>query len=1211
MKFLLSNIDQAPLDRILTYFKVQRREEQPEQDWVLYFSPWHKDRILRVSNGHRRGGLYAAPLWEVTDSTANNTGYGAMSLTARLMNIANDDANRRRIISTICEVCEISAPWLAEENRNGICQLVNGQKEVTVVPSPDFSVEGLQALGCRVERLYRETSTGKRIPLMNDGEPVLRFSFGPSFSKQGQKETNFNPDDLHRLFGLYEVQSYTTKQFWHERLQVSRERKSHPLFPIFAFMRTATDEEGTDKAWGEVYQPEWHGAEGKGCEQSRFLWYARGLDKFQTHTTLMGDEVVRLMMADITAPDAVEQCGTDETLVTTKMQEMEDENGKKTFVEVDRKPEEMQVANIAVCADGLSSVCAYFALNSVSRTHKYNPHVKGIFYHVCWPIDGEKSLQGFGMAELRRMAANRYLMYSSDAASKRMAFRICKQNTDLRMASLPERLTEYHTVCRGSRLLPATDVRAFFTTYRLSEEESLAFDGDLALLFLSFFTKALPIEPLVKKIQYDKKTGAEKSYEYRIDSACLWPFMATEGYCREVNQNSINLIGRYIKIDGCFVRELDGKSIVAAAQEALKEYAGRQARPGSEDYRKMVNAIITSRDIIECKASNLPVMEIDYRSGYGPKIDHFFYRNGALRITPDEIKLIPYNQIGFCVDKSEILPFDFQMPCAKGDEPFSIMENPEYSERVKTLEAHRRDTDNYTQVQIQEEERELQVWAQMHRWLFDFKGRAVKDWWTPLQVLRCFANEEHEEEARLQREGKEFSDDQNRALFARMANLIYSLGRPLFRYRGGGTSYMPYITENRVSGNNKAEGGSGKSLFVNVFMGCSGKVYRVNSRNLRPDSDITLMLDKYEPRAHRVVHWEDWPNGIKIDPLYNYVTSGFEFRQRHKDTIRVPLAESPGHVITSNFQQTYEDPSSSGRVVPTGFSHRFNRGDVRKNKPQQKVSDVMPGLRDEPEEMSIELRSQIGYINALAVQFCMKTSERVLPPMADLNDRSQKKSMGDTFVEWAKDFFSKDFVFLCPIDIKTIFREYIERCESSDDKKDKFSQATFRKKVEEYCADNGFVCLPPVCLSSETERSKKYMRVKAWVKTVYFDDENVWGPGKKKLIRELRQSETCLFFVKSETEAGALTAEDIVRLRKEYYSKPDPDPCIDPETGEPYVLTEDERLEWEIYMLKKQGNYAKANKLYNEKFGAAVAAEVLPAKQQSKTGEVKDEELPF
>ena len=82
MKLLLSKIDNAPLDTLLTYFKVRRRDEQPEKEWTLYFSPWHKDRILRVSNGHRCGGLYNSPLWEVADSTANNMGYGAMSLVA-------------------------------------------------------------------------------------------------------------------------------------------------------------------------------------------------------------------------------------------------------------------------------------------------------------------------------------------------------------------------------------------------------------------------------------------------------------------------------------------------------------------------------------------------------------------------------------------------------------------------------------------------------------------------------------------------------------------------------------------------------------------------------------------------------------------------------------------------------------------------------------------------------------------------------------------------------------------------------------------------------------------------------------------------------------------------------------------------------------------------------------------------------------------------
>ena len=53
MKLLLSKIDNAPFDTLLTYFKVRRRDEQPEKEWTLYFSPWHKDRILRVSNENR------------------------------------------------------------------------------------------------------------------------------------------------------------------------------------------------------------------------------------------------------------------------------------------------------------------------------------------------------------------------------------------------------------------------------------------------------------------------------------------------------------------------------------------------------------------------------------------------------------------------------------------------------------------------------------------------------------------------------------------------------------------------------------------------------------------------------------------------------------------------------------------------------------------------------------------------------------------------------------------------------------------------------------------------------------------------------------------------------------------------------------------------------------------------------------------------------
>ena len=348
------------------------------------------------------------------------------------------------------------------------------------------------------------------------------------------------------------------------------------------------------------------------------------------------------------------------------------------------------------------------------------------------------------------------------------------------------------------------------------------------------------------------------------------------------------------------------------------------------------------------------------------------------------------------------------------------------------------------------------------------RGVLYEKWWDPLKVIRCFANEEYETEEELQREGKSFSEEQEKNLYGRMANILYSLGRPLFRYRGGGTNYMPYITENSVSKEGRSEGGSGKSVFANIFMGCAGKVFKVDGRKIRADEDITLRLANFLPHGHRVIHWEDWAKGLPVDPLYNYVTSGFEFRKRHKDEVKVSLNDSPGHVITSNFQQSYDDPSSSGRVVQCGFSHRFNRGDSRKNKPESKISDVMPGLRDEPQDMDIEMRRKNGYICALTVQFCMIAKAKVLPPMDELNSRSRIVAMGESFVQWADEFFSHDYAFNCPIDFNTIFESYKELCQSSEDKKLKFAPSTFRAKIEEYCSDRGFVVNPDVCYRDDS-----------------------------------------------------------------------------------------------------------------------------------------------
>lgn len=1197
---LLEKIDRADTDKILKYYGVARMEHVDDADYMLYFSPFHKGdgHTLRVSKGNRLGGIYASPEWNITSSSLY--GYGAISLTAMLMGIPSTGRdNRMKIVRKIAEICNINIPGLSPDSINGIETMENPQSEITIEPLEGFSIEALESLGCIAHRLYKDKN-GMRRPLRGkDGEPVFRFSFGPDFNKKGKNETNFDLNRLHREFGLYELKSYTAKKTWNNRLEVSKKRSSHVFFPIFALRRKITSCEDDSLEWGVILQPEWSGENGNGCECSQFKY---GSNAHSFGSRLMGDMVTELMMEGAIAADAVQSVWSGEKLVTTIMRTVVQEDNTSEEVEQEINPAEVRVTNILLVKDALNAISAYYHLNSISESHPYNDGLKDIFFHVAWVSDSPEHFNGFIFSQLCGIATNKFLLFDNDNLGKKSSFRICKRFNSIRMAFLPEKLREDFSIYRGDSLHACKDIHSFFLCYQMTEEEELAFEGDINLLFLSFLTSALPIEPLVYCEKRDKKTNKLLEYFYKVDSACLWKFMATEGYCREVNPNSTDKVGRYIHLEGCFVQELDIKSVLAATTSALTSFAKRMARPGTDDFRKMSNAIINSREIVEKSAVNLPVMDIDYSSGYGPELDHFFYRNGVLRITPTDISFLSYNQIDFCVDRAQILPFDFQMPCSRGEEPFVISENPEYKERKDTLDLHKQDIKNYSQEAIRSEEEELNIWSQRNRWLFTFRESDVSKWWKPLQVIRCFANEEYEKEEELLRAGKTFDEEQTKMLYARMANIIYSLGRPLYRYKGDGTNYIPYVTENSVTKEGRSEGGSGKSVFVNVFMGCSGRIFRVNGRNLKPDTDIALSLANFVLHGDRVIHWEDWGQNMSLNPLFNYCTSGFEFRKRHKDEVRVQLKESPGMVISSNYQPSYDDPSASGRVVPTGFSHRFNRGNIRKNQPEQKISAVMPGLRDDAEDMDIRLRSQIAYINAIAVQFCMKARSRVLPPMEDLNVRSRVVAMGQTFVRWAEDFFSHDYVFNCPIDFDTIFDEYIELCGTSDDKKNKFASSTFRNKLDEYCSDMGYICLPDVCYSSQTDKMRKYMRVKAWCREVYFDDESVWGKGRRKEIRVLRQSSRCVFFCKKNNVPES--NEEVKKLCQHYYSLPDPDPILDPDSKEPVVITQEEMDEWMIYKYKKQGNYAAANRISNK--------EAVPIADIPKKGEAEiKEDLPF
>jgi len=1190
----IDELSNADLHAVLAHHGMKKAKTQNDKESTYYFCPFCKDSTkphFRVSNGNRRGGLYNAVQFSCYELKI--TGYGAIELEARLSGLSTTGADYLKILSNLSEILKTPLPELDDNSRNGYISECNPQNEFTLELMADFTPEALQILGCKLKRMYKE-ETGNRTAKVHNDRPVFLYSFGPNFNKKSADESNFETKRLQDEFGLYQVKSYTLPKQWNDGKEISIKRESHALFPIFAFVYYEESPKKKKAQWGQIFQPNWHDGDTTG--RANFFFYRDGLTEYSVNRKLLGDMVSNKVFGGDLPVHAVKSQKTGEQLTTTYIKTV-GEGKDQVEMEADLDDEDIRVENILLCKDGINAINAYYHLNSIRHTHSYNPNLEKIFYHVVWMADNMQNFEPYMFAQLKKLGTNKFLMFDIDNMGKKKAFQICKRFNDFRMALLPEVLKESPAMFVGGQHIPCRDIRSFFMNYNLTEDEQGAYDKDINLMLLSKLTAALPNQPLIYSEKRDKKTNKMLEYFYKLDLACIWQFMATEGYCREVESGSADRIGKYARIDRCFVSYFDNKSILAATLETLVGFAQRIARPGTEDFRKMSNAILPAKDINEKTAVTLPVMDIDYRRGYGPKLDYFFYRNGALRITPDNIEFVSYNEIDFHVNTAQILPFDFEMPCGKDNPPFTLSLNPEY-ETWKQRIAEMEENPECSRSMIDKEKAELMTWSQTHKWIFDFKGKEVKEWWEPLQVIRCFANQDFEKEEDLLRKGEQFSEEDERLLRARMANLLYSLGRPLFRYKDGGTNYFPYITENKVEKEGECEGGSGKSSFANTFMACAGKVLEINARNIDKDGDFHLLLAKYMHHEHRVIHWEDYRKGLDLGPLFNYVTSGFQYRQRHKDEIRVDLKDSPGHVVTSNYQLKLDSPSESGRIILTGFSSRFNRGDEKRKVAHRKISDVMPGFRKNPEDINLKSRSQMAYICAIGVQFCMNTDEKVLANMDMLYERSRTVSLGKAFKEWVEDFFSKPYIYNCPIDLDTIFSDYVEYCESSEDKKDKFAPITFKGKLEDYCREFNLVMLPDVCLNSKTNRDIRYMRTKAWCKVSYFSDPKVWEKDDKVEFRVLKHSTKVLFFCKKGEEPN--TFEEVKDLCREYYTQPDPEPILDMDDNPITGLTLDQQTKWQQHLNRKQGNY-----------GGGYNAPTVATSEPAKTGEAVADDLPF
>lgn len=1215
----LANIDLALL--------VRPSDEQRVEGQTACFCPFcEKDEAAADGRSARtphfiiynneRGGLYdgvgvegdslaqhGAVKWMCTKT--GKKGYGAIELYAAVHHLPMYGQSLLRI----CKALVLKCYGDTEETRAAFPAVFGNMDYRTVaqqtietfsfMPKMDFSPQELAALGC-------EVTLEKGLP---------RFGFGRTFT----------PDLLNKDFRIYSLLSVTLPDVIRNGQHVSEIIHGTPWNPLFVCF--ASQECGPQNSYGCFFRPAMGGSEpivfSTAEEHS-----VRKVSKW-----LMGDNVFVYAMdhrkSDNTAVHAaINQIEPEEKYTETREEweenETKDGEPKGTFKKIDVKisTNEIKARNIVFCRTPEDALSVYYAMRSL-RLDKQDgdQHFADYcWYHVAfsigrrnfWYIErGEWKQEKLDFSAVQYQKMNRFaerviILYPNDIASQRDCGAIATKFSAIHYAMLPEGFRSRY--CRRWQWLygcSPRSVRDYLLTYTMNAEENFQFDHDVRLPLYSRLRGARNTEPFEIEYPRDPRSGKLKPPTCKVSPTRLWLFMTCHGYYRMVDPESTDLVGQFIHLDRCFVEYIDVKSIMQAAKTLLMDYVEQAWRHNDNERRMMSDcANMIDKTFNEKSAGGLQSMVINFADSFDAKTEYFYFNNVALKITPDSIRTVSYDDINFFIPSLAKKSYDFTMRAF--NPPFVIKENEEYQSRLRSIDAKEamKNEDGspvFTLSEIKQMRSNLMEWAQTYRWLVEWRCKREQDLWPILRVVRGCSNVLWQEELEAQRNKKSLTPDAIAIQNAHFANMLSGIGRLCYRSWDGMQNICPYFLEDKIPDEKQASGGSGKSVMVNLVVDAAVNVLPIDMKSFKDvESAKNCLTDilKY-PGKYRTVHWEDRPKGFPLQYFYVKVTRGTNVERKYGDPISLKMEESPLHVITSNYPLSDDEGSTVGRFPLVSFSDRFSRGNSMKNEPPRLPSDVMKNFTLAPEKLTDTDRNQTIYLCALAVQFLMRYHTFAIAPQGNVRRRQMVQKLTESIVRYFEWFFSRNEVYGVPICTDDMFNEFMrDWADASEGKSKEYSRATFKKKIYDYCENMSITCNPKQLFENESDKQRKCFKLQAWVTQEYFtgrewENDNTIEP---KFIRFLQTSKHVFFFYRPGKDVIPKNYRDLKRIAKQFAEQPDPLPYRD-DDGKIVTLTDEEKERWENNKMRRQGRRLVMPA------ATSTTAPALP--------DIKEEDLPF
>ena len=650
-------------------------------------------------------------------------------------------------------------------------------------------------------------------------------------------------------------------------------------------------------------------------------------------------------------------------------------------------------------------------------------------FNVCWLNSETDILDWYKEFQLRKIAKSITVLYDLDDTGRKFAYRMALRYMNIKLAMLPE---EMYRQTNGA----CKDVKDFFIKWNTGDNSAARrqdyFYMDKFKRFDHLVTNALPLKFWMDKVKEvkDGDTTEEKVVGVEIDNEQMFRFLTAYGVHRYAYSDDEY---KFVRINDNIVEEIGEKKISATVNQILREFITNS--PTYFD-KRLLNTINRSNQVKGQSLQNISEIKLDF--SYDCKDQDFlFFRNGALRITKNDMEMIPLESLPFNLYKDKIIDADFK---PEKEDLFYI----EYTEKYITSN-------------------ETDTFPQLDRF-------SLKKDWDGLSYAQ-FVYNTGEIFWREKELGIELTEEQEKEPILNFVSKVCALGYACRKYKEMSRAYLLMCVEDENNKNGEHNGGVGKSLFYYPIQCVRSLCYR-DGQMIDPKKDADLLYQNVEPGKTDVVWFDDLQRGFPLQMMFNTVTGNMTVRKRFKDIVVIPFEDSPITIVNSNHKPADIDRSKRRRAWFLTFSSYYHPEDPNRGIPARKpdmefgkniVTDYTP------EEMN-----KLYHFFAQCIQTYMRINERVLPGMDRVEKGMLINGVSQNVFDWMNDYFDEyeetQNRLNVPIWRNGIFEEFKQVY--SRTVQDRITVGTLKEKLQKFCDYKHWVLNPSELYRSQSERER-------------------------------------------------------------------------------------------------------------------------------------------